>query len=34
VVSARRPVLRHLLAARTVLITRAALAALQEVLGS
>ena len=33
-VSARRPVLRHLLAARTVLITRAALAALQEVLGS
>jgi len=34
VVSARRPVLRHLLAARTVVVTRAALAALQEVLGS
>jgi large subunit ribosomal protein L4 len=34
VVSARRPVLRHLLAARTLVITKAAVAALQEVLGS
>jgi large subunit ribosomal protein L4 len=34
VVSARRPVLRHLLAARALVITRAAVAALQEVLGS
>ncbi len=34
VISARRPVLRHLLAARTVVVTKAGLAALQEVLGS
>jgi len=34
VVSARRPVLRYLLAARTVVVTKAALAALQELLGS
>jgi large subunit ribosomal protein L4 len=34
VVSARRPVLQHLLAARTVVVTKAALAVLQELLGS
>lgn len=34
VISARRPVLRHLLAARTLVMTKAAVAALQEVLGS